>query len=105
MILACDNFIVPRLVIKPVYMHTTCLMRLQTYARRSVVDAHLQILLLILHLHSYQEVGGSLMVNKQLEPIFHHIALYKMYGIVIQHFIYFIFYARKFRIAQIRNYH
>ena len=54
---------------------------------------------------SYQEVGGNLMVNKQLELICHHIALYKMYGISIQHSIYFIFYARKFIIARIRNYH
>ena len=30
------------------------------------------------------------MVNKQLEPICHHIALYKMYGMVMQHFNYFI---------------
>ena len=45
------------------------------------------------------------MVNKQLEPICHHIALYKMYEIAIQHSIYFIFYARKFIIAQICNYH
>ena len=46
------------------------------------------------------------MVNKQLEPICHHIAVYKMYGIVIQHFIYFMhFYARKFIIARIHNYH
>ena len=54
---------------------------------------------------SYQEVGGNLMVNKQLELICHHIALYKMYGISIQHSSYFIFYARKFIIARIRNYH
>ena len=54
---------------------------------------------------TYQEVGGNLMVNKQLEPICHHIALYKMYGIVIQHFYLLHFYARKFIIVQIRNYH
>ena len=55
--------------------------------------------------HPYREVGGNLMVNKQLELICHHIALYKMYGIVIQHSIYFTFYARKFIIAWIHNYH
>ena len=54
---------------------------------------------------SYQEVGGNLMVNKQLEPICHHIALYKMYGTAIQHYIYFIFNARKFIIARVCNYH
>ena len=43
------------------------------------------------------------MVNKQLEPICHHIV--KMYGIAIQHYIYFILNARKFIIARIRNYH
>ena len=58
-----------------------------------------------LSFHSYQEVVGNLMVNKQLEPICHHIALHKMYEIAIQHSIYFVFYARKFIIARIRNYH
>ena len=42
---------------------------------------------------------------QQLELICHHIVLYKMHGIVIQSFIYFIFRACKFKVAHIHKQH